>query len=92
MHSKLRASDFNVRLCFLVNILKARGRSAEGEISTARMRGAVGRVVVGLTATVRGGGGVGIEEGGRGTKGSEVRKPAEEEGIGACKEAEGAGG
>lgn len=54
---------------------KARGRSADGDISAARIRGAACL----LAAVVRAGGEGGEnEDGGSGTKGSEVSKPEEE--------------
>jgi len=39
--SRARASDLRVRLCFLVNILNARGRSDEAGMSTASSLGIV---------------------------------------------------
>ena len=39
--SRARASDLRVRLCFLVNILNARGRSDEAGMSTASSLGTV---------------------------------------------------
>lgn len=72
--SAVSADDVKVRLCFLVNVRKARGRSVAGGRR-------IGRIVVGFTGRPSCGGGIGnVLRGIMGWAG--VPNAGEEEGIG----------